>query len=85
MTRTEAPNDWGGRLWRNWARTTPELPGFVSPLSLNLRPSLLPVPLIHTVRTGNLTPDHPDVGTPNLTLCPVDESNLLAQVEAMRH
>lgn len=37
----------------------------------------------HTVRPSNLAPDHPDVGTPNLTLCPVDKSNLLAQVEAI--
>lgn len=37
----------------------------------------------HTVRPSNLAPDHPDVGAPNLTLCPVDESNLLAQVEAI--
>ena len=27
MIRTEAPKDFGGRLWRNCARTTPELPG----------------------------------------------------------
>jgi hypothetical protein len=26
MTRTEAPKDLGGRLERNFARTTPELP-----------------------------------------------------------
>lgn len=26
MMRTEAPKDWGGRLFLNWARTTPELP-----------------------------------------------------------
>lgn len=26
MTRTEAPNDLGGRFRRNWALTTPELP-----------------------------------------------------------
>lgn len=35
----------------------------------------------HTVRTSNLAPDHPDVGTPNLALGPVDESDLLAEVE----
>ena len=37
----------------------------------------------HTVGTGNLAPDDPDVGAPDLTLGPVDESNLLAQVEAV--
>ena len=35
------------------------------------------------MRAGDLAPDHPDVGTPNLTLRPVDESDLLAQVEAV--
>lgn len=30
---------------------------------------------------GNLAPNDPDVGTPNLTLRPVNESNLLAEVE----
>lgn len=34
--------------------------------------------------TGNLAPDDPDVGAPDLTLGPVDESNLLAQVEAVK-
>lgn len=34
-----------------------------------------------SVRTSNLAPDHPDVGTPNLALGPVDESDLLAEVE----
>jgi len=37
----------------------------------------------HTVWPGDLAPDNPDVGTPNLTLGPVDESNLLAEVEAV--
>lgn len=35
----------------------------------------------HTVRAGDLAPDHPDVGATDLTLGPVDESDLLAQVE----
>jgi hypothetical protein len=33
------------------------------------------------VRAGDLAPDHPDVGAADLTLGPVDESDLLAQVE----
>lgn len=33
------------------------------------------------MRAGDLAPDNPDVGAPNLTLGPVDESDLLAQVE----
>lgn len=35
----------------------------------------------HTVRAGNLAPDHPDVGAADLTLGPVNESDLLAKVE----
>ena len=35
------------------------------------------------MRAGDLAPDHPDVGAPDLTLSPVDESDLLAQVEAV--
>jgi hypothetical protein len=34
------------------------------------------------VRTGNLAPDHPDVGAADLTLGTVNESDLLANVEA---
>lgn len=37
--------------------------------------------VLHTVRPGDLAPDHPNVGTPDLTLGPVNESDLLAQVE----
>ena len=33
------------------------------------------------MRAGDLAPDHPDVGAADLTLGPVDESDLLAQVE----
>lgn len=36
----------------------------------------------HTVCPSDLTPDHPNVRAANLALCPVDESNLLAKVEA---
>lgn len=38
----------------------------------------------HTVCPSDLAPDHPNVGAPNLTLRPVDESNLLAEVEAAK-
>jgi hypothetical protein len=34
-----------------------------------------------TVRAGDLAPDDPDVGTTDLTLGPVDESDLLSEVE----
>lgn len=33
------------------------------------------------MRPGDLTPDHPDVGAADLTLGPVNESDLLAEVE----
>lgn len=33
------------------------------------------------MRAGDLAPDHPDVGATDLTLGPVDESDLLAKVE----
>jgi hypothetical protein len=36
----------------------------------------------HTVRAGDLAPDHPDVGAADLTLGTVNESDLLAKVEA---
>ena len=36
----------------------------------------------HTVWPSDLAPDYPDVRAANLTLRPVNESNLLAQVEA---
>jgi hypothetical protein len=33
------------------------------------------------VRAGDLAPDDPDVGTTDLALGPVDESDLLSEVE----
>lgn len=36
------------------------------------------------MRAGNLAPDHPNVGAADLTLGPVNESDLLAQVEVGR-
>jgi hypothetical protein len=35
-----------------------------------------------TMWSRNLAPDHPDLGSPNLLLAPVDVRNLLAEVEA---
>ena len=77
MTRTVAPNERGGRLLRNWARTTPELP------ALDVRQCIL-YHFAHdrTVRPGDLAPDDTDLGTANLLGCAVDESDLLAEVEA---
>jgi hypothetical protein len=37
---------------------------------------------MRTVGAGDLAPDHPNVGAADLTLGPVNESDLLAKVEA---
>lgn len=37
---------------------------------------------MRTVGAGDLAPDHPNVGAADLTLGPVNESDLLAEVEA---
>jgi hypothetical protein len=37
---------------------------------------------MRTVRAGDLAPDHTNVGAADLTLGPVNESDLLAEVEA---
>ena len=37
---------------------------------------------MRTVGAGDLAPDHPDVRAADLTLGPVNESDLLAKVEA---
>ncbi len=36
----------------------------------------------HTVRAGDLAPDHADLGATDLLLAAVDESDTLAKVEA---
>ena len=79
--RTVAPNDFGGRLFLNCARTTPELPRICQPKGLHV--SLLDIH--HTVWPGDLAPHHPYLGSPDLLLCAVDESDLLAEVEATMH
>lgn len=79
MTRTVAPNERGGRLLRNWALTTPELPD----VSLDV---LLVASWAesHTVRPGDLAPDDTDLGATDLLGCAVDESDLLSEVEAVK-
>lgn len=37
----------------------------------------------HTVWSGDLAPDHPDLGSPDLLRCAVNECDLLSEVEAM--
>lgn len=78
MTRTVAPNERGGRLLRNWALTTPELPDVL--LEVRLAAEWASG---HTVRPGDLAPDDTDLGTADLLGCAVDESDLLAEVEAV--
>jgi hypothetical protein len=39
--------------------------------------------ILFTVWSGDLAPDHADLGTADLLLAPVDESNLLAEIEAI--
>lgn len=90
MTRTVAPRDLGGRLLRNLARTTPELPGNSQIQEIRVRGfsqrtiRIWPWNCLlysRTVRPGDLAPDHPNVGAADLTLSTVNESDLLAEVE----
>lgn len=76
MTLTDAPNDLGGRLRLNCARTTPELPrSNVSFWTAVYNPST------HTMWPGDLAPNYPDLWSSNFSLCPVNESDLLSEVE----
>lgn len=80
MMRTVAPKERGGRLLRNWARTTPELPVLCirhGPLVGRLCASN------HTVWPGDLAPDDSDLGAADLLRGAVDEGNLLSEVEAV--
>ena len=83
MMRTMAPKDLDGRLCRNCALTTPELPVEYS-ISIPILTALL-LMLVHTVSSGDLAPDHSDLGSSDLLLTPVDVGDLLSKVEATRH
>lgn len=82
MTRTVAPNVFGGRLCLKLARTTPELPITVQ---YHDRLKLCYHPIIskkrHTVCPRDLAPDDSDLGALHLTLGTVDERDLLAEVK----
>ena len=65
----------------NLARTTPEFPIYSCQLRRFIRH--LFVGEIITVRSGNLAPDHSDLGASLLVLCAVDIGDTLAKVEAM--
>ena len=56
ITRTDAPNDLGGRLRLNCARTTPEFPEWKHKYSFQLQWISL-----HTMWSGNLAPDNSDL------------------------
>ena len=80
ITLTEAPNDLGGRLRRNCALTTPELPN-----NLVQKADDTSYPLLaHTMWTCYFAPDNPDLCSPNFSMCAVDEGHFLAKVEAIK-
>lgn len=83
IIRSEAPNDLGGRLCRNLALTTPELPiddQLISFLSFSgLKFAMLNR---HTMCPCNFAPHHPNLRTSDLSMCAVDESHFLAQVKS---
>lgn len=76
MTLTVAPKDFGGRLWRNWALTTPELP-------IDQKSVLIFIfnIVLHTMWPRNLAPDHSNLGSTNLFLSTIDKSNFLSEIE----
>lgn len=82
MTRTEAPKDLVGRGEVNLARTTPELP---TPRKKTESVNAISQKGFseHTVRPGDLAPDHADLGAPNLLLASVNVGDLLALVETV--
>lgn len=80
MTRTEAPKDLVGRGVVNLARTTPEFPSIPCQYNGHLEVCFK---MRITVRSGDLAPDHTDLGTPDLLLASVDKGDLLAEVEAI--
>ena len=63
MTRTVAPNDLGGRLLRNCALTTPELPVMESQIG---PAAAYRVREMCTVCAGDLAPDDSDLGAADL-------------------
>lgn len=85
MMRTIAPNDLVGRLLRNCALTTPELPAKLSvslcSLSLCLPSSFSFRREYRTVRPSDLAPDDTNLGASDLLLAAVDVCDALAQVE----
>lgn len=84
MTRTEAPKDLAGRGLENLARTTPELPGRRVRITVGLKRIFQSIVCgsKHTVRAGDLAPDHADLGATDLLGTAVNESDTLAEVEA---
>lgn len=79
MTRRLAPRDFGGRLLRKEARTTPLLPR--SPMSIIVLISLGSA-RAHTVCPSDFAPDDSQVAASNGLLCAVDVGDFLAEVKA---
>ena len=83
MMRTEAPKDLEGRGFVNFARTTPELPSQLVSQGFQTFGIAIQRFWSHTVGTGDPAPDHTDLRSANLLLCPVNVRDLLAKVEAV--
>lgn len=74
MTLTDAPKLFGGRLLRNCARTTPELPWLEGKVSSIVLYTVAGVSL----RSGDLAPDDANLRASDLLVRTIDESNTLA-------
>ena len=79
MTLTEAPNDLGGRLCRNCALTTPELPVRCSQRQESCYIMIVGGPAMWP---RNLSPDDSYFRSSNFSLCTVDEGDFLSEVES---
>lgn len=87
MILTEAPKDLGGRLLRNCARTTPELP--IRLTSSRKLPQTNILSLVscealrqHTMWSGDLAPDDSDLRPTHDLVRAIHESDFLAEVES---
>lgn len=97
MILTDAPNDFGGRFFRNCARTTPELPGRrirktsmrngkekKSPVAKdddNARETIFHWKT-HTMRSCYFAPDNSDLGSTDNLLRAVNEGHSFAEIES---
>lgn len=79
MTLTDAPKDFGGRLRRNCARTTPELP-----FQYRQRTALVQGALYrgYTMRSCDFAPDNPYFRATYFLSRSVNKGYLLPQIES---